>query len=168
MKQPFVIHPLVERSALLAWLARIPHHLARYHEIWYPKKIRIVGDFSSGRCKAESVLDVADPNFGAVQQYADHIEPIELRLPPVAVDPDERRALQLLAFPIVDCLDRTAKLRALPSLDLDKCNNSIPLHDQIDVAMAALEASLDNPPTAPPKPPLRYSLSELAECLPGR
>ena len=86
----------------------------------------------------------------------------------MAVDPDERRALQLLALPVVDCLDRTSKLRALPSLYLDKGDSSISLYNQIDVAMAASEAPLDNSPTAPPKPPLRYSLPELAECLPGR
>ena len=65
-------------------------------------------------------------------------------------------------------LDGTPKLRPLPSLYLDKCDGSISLYNQIDVAMAASEASLNNAPTAPPEPPFRYSLSELPERLPGR
>ena len=110
---------------------------------------------------------MADPNFGAVQQHADHVEPIRLRFPPMAVDPDHRRALQLLALAVVNCLHRTAEFSAFSSFDLDKSDRRIPLDHQIDIAMSAPEAPLDNPPSASPKPPLRYSLAELAKRLPG-
>ena len=65
-------------------------------------------------------------------------------------------------------LDRPAKLRSAPSFDLDEGDSSIPLYNQIDVAMTAPKAPLDHRPTALPKPPLGYSLSEFAKRLPGR
>jgi hypothetical protein len=68
---------------------------------------------------------------------------------------------------MVNRLYRTAELRPAPSFDLDEGNRCIPLDNQIDVAVSASEASLDHPPTAPPKPPLRYSLSKLPKRLPG-
>jgi hypothetical protein len=69
---------------------------------------------------------------------------------------------------MVDCLDRPAKLRSAPSFHLDEGDSSIPLDNQIDVAMTAPKAPLDHRPTTPPKPPLGYSLSEFPERLPGR
>jgi hypothetical protein len=69
---------------------------------------------------------------------------------------------------MVDRLHRSSEVGPLPGLDLDECDRAIPLHDQIDVAVAASEATLDYPPAAPPKPTLRDSLSELPERLPGR
>jgi hypothetical protein len=36
---------------------------------------------------------VADPNFGAIEEHADHVEPVRLRFPPVPIDPDQGRAL---------------------------------------------------------------------------
>ena len=69
---------------------------------------------------------------------------------------------------MVHCLDRPAKLRSAPSFDLDEGDSSIPLYNQIDVAMTAPKAPLDHRPTASPKPPLGYSLSEFPERLPGR
>ena len=69
---------------------------------------------------------------------------------------------------MVHRLDRPAKLRSAPSFDLDEGNSSIPLYNQIDVAMTTPKAPLDHRPTAPPKPPLGYSLSEFPERLPGR
>ena len=69
---------------------------------------------------------------------------------------------------MVDGLDRPAKLCPPPSFDLDESDSSIPLYNQIDVAMTTPKAPLDHRPTAPPKPPLGYSLSEFPERLPGR
>ena len=69
---------------------------------------------------------------------------------------------------MVNRLNRPAKIRPSPRFYFDEGDGSIPLDHQIDVAMTTPEASLDNPPPAPPKPSLRYSLSELAERLPGR
>ena len=111
---------------------------------------------------------MADPNFGAIHENADHVEAIRLRFPPVPIDPDHRGTLQLLALPVVNGLNRPAKLRPSPSFDLDERDGSIPLNNQIDVAMTVPKAPLDDFPSASPKPPLRYSLSELTERLPGR
>jgi len=111
---------------------------------------------------------VADPNFGAVQEHADHVETIGFRFPPVPIDPHHGRALQLLALPMVDCLDRPAKLGAASSFDLNEGDGSIPLYNQIDVAMTTPKPPLDNCPTTAPEPPLGYSLSEFPERLPGR
>jgi len=69
---------------------------------------------------------------------------------------------------MVNSLNRAAKIRPSPRFYLDEGDGSIPLDNQIDVAMTAPEASLNHSPTAPPKPSLRYSLSELAKRLPGR
>jgi hypothetical protein len=68
---------------------------------------------------------------------------------------------------MVNSLNRPAKLRSAPSFDLDEGDSSIPLYHQIDVAMTVSEAPLHHSPAAPPKPPLRYSLSEFPERLPG-
>jgi hypothetical protein len=65
-------------------------------------------------------------------------------------------------------LDRPAKLGAASSLYLDEGHSSIPLYNQIDVAVPAPKATLDDSPAAPSQPPLGYSLSELPERLPGR
>jgi hypothetical protein len=69
---------------------------------------------------------------------------------------------------MVDRLHRSSEVRPFSGFDLDECDRAIPLHDQIDVAVAAPEAPLDYPPAAPPEPTLRDSLSELPERLPGR
>lgn len=119
-------------------------------------------------CETESVLDMAYANRGAVHQHADHVEPVRLRFPSVPVYPDHRGTLQLLALAIVDRLHRSSEVRPLTSLNFDKSDRALPLDDQIDVAMAAAEATLNHAPAAPPKPPLRDSLSKLSECLPGR
>ena len=110
---------------------------------------------------------MTNSNFGAVHEHADHVETIGFRFLPVAVDPDQRGALQLLPLAVVNRLDRTAKLRSSTSFDLDEGDSPISLDNQIDVAPAISKASLDDSPAAPTKPPLRYSLSELSECLPG-
>lgn len=119
-------------------------------------------------CETERVLDMADPNCGAIDQHADHVEPVIIRVPSVPVDPHHGGALQLLALPIVDRLHRSSEVRPFACLDFNKCDRAIPLHDQIDVAVAAAKAPLDYPPTALTKPTLRDSLSELPERLPGR
>lgn len=111
---------------------------------------------------------MAYPNRGAVDQHADHVEPVVIRLPSVPVDPHHGGTLQLSAFPMVDRLHRSSEVRALPGFDFDECDRAIPLDDQIDVAMTAAKAPLDYPPATPSKPPLRDSLSELPERLPGR
>lgn len=69
---------------------------------------------------------------------------------------------------MVNSLNRPAKLGAPASLYLDEGHDPIPLYNQIDVAMSAPKAPLDDSPAAPPQPPLGYSLSELSERLPGR
>jgi hypothetical protein len=119
-------------------------------------------------CETERVFDMAYPNRGAIDQHADHIEPVIIRVPSVPIDPDHRGTLQLFAFPIVDRLHRSSEVWPFAGFNLDKCNHAIPLDDQVDVAVAAPEASLNHTPATPPKPPLRDSLSELPERLPGR
>ena len=119
-------------------------------------------------CETERVFDVAYTNGGAIDEHADHIEPVIVRIPSVPVDPPHGGALQLLALAMVDRLHRSSEVRPFPGFDLDECDRAIPLNDEIDVAVAAPEAPLDYPPAAPPKPALRDSLSELPERLPGR
>jgi len=111
---------------------------------------------------------VADPNVGAMQQHADHVEPIRLRLPPVAIDPNQRGTLQLHALPVVNSLNRPAKIRPSPRFHLDEGDDPIPLDDQIYVPMTRPEAPLNHPPAASPKPSLRNSFPEFAKRLPGR
>jgi hypothetical protein len=69
---------------------------------------------------------------------------------------------------VINRLDRTPKLGASTGFHLDEGDGPIPLDHQIDVAATVSKASLDDSPATPTKPPLRYSLSELTECLPGR
>jgi hypothetical protein len=69
---------------------------------------------------------------------------------------------------MVNSLNRPAKLGTPSSFYLDESHGSIPLYNQIDVAVTAPKAPLDNSPASPPQPPLGDSLSELSERLPGR
>ena len=114
------------------------------------------------------VLDVADPDALALDQNADHVEPIGVVRPAMAGHPDARRASQLFLFPPVDRFDRSAEPVAAPRLDLDERHYSIPLDHEIDVAMPGAEPALHDAPPALPKPSLRDPLPQLAECLPGR
>lgn len=69
---------------------------------------------------------------------------------------------------MVNSLNRPAKLGAASSLYLDEGHGPIPLYNQIDVAVPAPKAPLDNSPASPSQPPLGYSLSKLSKRLPGR
>jgi len=111
---------------------------------------------------------MADPNFGAIHEHADHVKSIVLRVLPVPVDPHHRGTLQLLALAMVNSLDRPAEFVALSRLYLDECHGPIPLDHQIYVAMTATEPALYHAPAAPPKPPLCYSFPEFPERLPCR
>jgi hypothetical protein len=132
----------------------------------HPKKIRKSTEKSSAG-KAEGVFDVAYSYFGALEQHADHVKPVRLRLPPVAIDPDHGRALQFPLFAPVNCLNRTAELCATAGFYLDKRHQTIPFDHQIDVAMAVSKPALDHAPAPPSQPSLRDSFSELAKDLPG-
>ena len=106
--------------------------------------------------------------FGALEQHADHVKPVRLRLPPVAIDPDHGRALQFPLFAPVNCLNRTAELRATAGFYLDKRHQPFPFDDEIDVTMAIAKAALHHTPTTPPQPSLSDPLPECAKGLPDR
>jgi hypothetical protein len=55
-----------------------------------------------------------------------------------------------------------------PSFDLDERDCARSLNHEIDVAMAAPESALNDPPALTPKPSLRDPLSKFAKRLPGR
>src|SRR3954447_4038918 len=63
-----------------------------------------------GKC----VLDVADPHPISLDEYANDVEPIGVRGPAVAIDPDPRRAAQLLLLPPVDRFQGEYGLGAQP------------------------------------------------------
>ena len=65
-------------------------------------------------------------------------------------------------------LNRPAELRPLSGFHLDESDGPIPLDNEIDVAMTGAKPPLNDTPAAAPKPPLRYTLPELSEGLPGR
>ena len=111
---------------------------------------------------------MAHPDSGAIEEHANHVEPIGLVRPPVPVDPDHRRTLQLLAFTKVDGLYRTAELRTFSRLYLNERDRPISLYHQIDVAMTAPEPALDHAPASPSQPPFCDSFSKLTERLPSR
>lgn len=111
---------------------------------------------------------MADPNDGAVHQHADHVESVRLRLPAVAIDPDHCGSLQLFALPVVNRLYGATELRSATGFDLHERHRAIPLHDQIDIAVAIPKPSLDDAPPAPSEPPLRYPFPEFPQRLPGR
>src|SRR5688500_15026188 len=79
-----VIHPVVERSQF--WPGRLSHD-PETGVRGNPKKIRKAQTLSSGSSEAESVLDVADPDVGAIHEQANHIAPVVLRSPSEPVDP---------------------------------------------------------------------------------
>src|SRR5947207_461104 len=93
---------LVERSALWPGWLTATCSLPRDRDT--RRKYERARGLSRSRCKAECVFYVADPNLGAIQEHADHVETIGFRFPPVAIDPNHGRALQLLALPMVDGL----------------------------------------------------------------
>ena len=69
---------------------------------------------------------------------------------------------------MINSLNRPAKFRAFTSFYLNKGNGAIALDHEVDVAVPASKAPLDDSPTASPKPAFRDPFSELPECLPGR
>ena len=109
------------------------------------------------------VLDVADPDALALDEDPDHVEPVRVVRPAMAGDPDARRASQLFLLPPVDRFDGAAEPIAAPSLDLDERHYSISLDHEIDVAVPGAEPALHDAPPAPPEPPLRDPLPQLAE-----
>jgi hypothetical protein len=61
-----------------------------------------------------------------------------------------------------------SKSVAATRLDLDESDRALSLDDEVDVSMSAPESSLQYPPSGAPKPPLRDTLTQLSERLPGR
>jgi hypothetical protein len=108
------------------------------------------------------------PNRISIDQHSENIEPVGVVTAPVALDPDAGRPAQLLLLLPVDRLHRIAKPVSAPSLHLDERHETVLFHHEVDVTMPAPEASLHHPPPPLPKPSLRYPLTELPKCLPGR
>lgn len=117
-----------------------------------------------GKC----VLDVADPHSISFDEHANDVEAIGVGRAAMAVDPDAGGTAQLPLLPPIHRFYRPAEPRAAPSLDLDERDHPIPLDHEIDVTVPRAEPSLHDTPSAPPKPPFRDPLPQLAECLPGR
>ena len=111
---------------------------------------------------------MADPHVGTIQEDADHVEPVLLRRPPVAVDPDHGGSLQLLALPPVNGLHRTTKIGPPPRLHLDEGDRPVLLDHEVDIPMAVPEPALNHTPPVLPQPSLGYPLSELPEHLSSR
>ena len=111
---------------------------------------------------------MAYPNVGAIEEHADHVEPIGLIRTPVAVDPHHGRALQLLAFAMVDRLDGAAKLGSLPGFHFHKSDGPVSLNHQIDVTVSRAEAALNHAPASSPQPPFCDSFPKLSKRLPSR
>ena len=117
-----------------------------------------------GKC----VLDVAHSDSASLDEHANDVEAISVRGETVPRDPNPRGAAQLLLLAPVHRFDRTAEPRAASSLDLDERHHPMSLDHEVDVTVPGPEAPLHYAPPPPPKPPLRYPLPQLAECLPGR
>jgi hypothetical protein len=118
--------------------------------------------------KEEGVFHMTDTDPLASHEDAYHVEPVRLHRPAMPVDPHSGRTTELPLLPPIDCFHRASKPVAAPSLDLDEGNQPIALDHEVDVAMATPEPALEHSPASVPKPPLRYSLTQLAERLPGR
>ena len=111
---------------------------------------------------------MADPDTLAVHEHPDHIEPVGVGRSAMARHPDAGRTTELPLFSPVDGLYRAAEPIAAPSLDLDEGDHPLSLDHQIDVPVPAAEPPLDHAPAPSPKPPLRYPLAQLSQCLRGR
>jgi len=69
---------------------------------------------------------------------------------------------------VVNRQQRAAEFWTFPRLHLDERHGSVAFHHEIDVTMSSSEASLNDPPSPPPEPPLGDSLSEFTKRLPDR
>ncbi len=101
-------------------------------------------------------------------QHADHVETIGLVRPPVPSYPHRRRPSQLPLLCPSHRLDGITKLQPATRLHLDEGDHSPTFDDEIDIAMAAPESPLHDPPPFPPQPTLGDSLAQLSKLLPGR
>jgi hypothetical protein len=141
----------------------------------YPKKIRRYGRKSRHGCaeistdgESERVLDVSNPNARAFEDHPDDVEPVGLRRPAVAIDPDHRGTSQLPLLPPIDRFDRATEPFVTASLDLDEGDRTVALDYEVDVPMPVAEASLQYAPPVPLEPPLSDPFSDFAKGLRGR
>jgi hypothetical protein len=109
---------------------------------------------------------MSHPHRFTRDQHSDHIETVDLAWPAMTVDPNACRARQLALFAPVDCLDWTAEVHGAPSLYLDEGHETVPLDDEIDVAMARSESALKDAPTGSLQPALGDPLSEETKLSP--
>ena len=109
-----------------------------------------------------------DSHGRARHEHADHIEPIGLIRPTVALDPDMSRAGQLSLLSPVDSFHRKSELCTLPSLDLDERYQSIAFGNEIDVPVTVAKPALHDAPPFSSEPALRYPLSNFSKRLRGR
>lgn len=105
---------------------------------------------------------------GALEQHPDHVEPVLLRLPSMAIDPDQGGALQFPLFAPRNRLHWAAELYATTCFHFDKGHHPLALDHQVDVAVAVPESTLDHAPTLSTKPSLRDPFPQLAKRLPSR
>lgn len=119
----------------------------------------------STRCTyLEGILDVPHSHAFLLDQHAYDVEPVRVVLPSVAVDPDQSRAGQFSLLSPPDGFDGLAKLRSSTRFHLHEGHEPVTLHDEVDVAMTASEATHEHAPSLSPQPPFRHSLAQLAEC----
>lgn len=111
---------------------------------------------------------MADPNLLAVDQHPNDVEAVLIRRSAVTIDPDVGGLGQLFLFPPVNSGHRPAEVRSFPSFDLDERHCPILLDHEVDISTPVPKASVYYPPTVPPEPPLRDSLTQHPECLLGR
>ncbi len=91
-----------------------------------------------------------------------------LRLPSMAIDPDQGGALQFPLFAPRNRLNWAAELYATTSFHFDKSHHPFALDHQVNIAVAVPESTLDYAPTPSPKPPLRDPFPQYAKRLPSR
>jgi hypothetical protein len=111
---------------------------------------------------------VSNAHSFAIHEHAHDVEPVGVSRLPVPVNPNTSRSRQLFLLLPVDRFHRISELISPARLDLDESDETLALHDEIDVTMAIPKPSLDDAPPFSPEPPLRDPLSELSERLRGR
>lgn len=99
------------------------------------------------------------------QQDPHNIELVRLAVTSVTINPDVRAPRQLTLFSVMYGLYRVAELVTFAGFDLNERDGGLTLGDEIDVAVAVLEAAREDSPTLLGEPALGDSFAELAEAL---
>lgn len=139
----------------------IAEFTAEWQAIRYPEeKPKSIRDLERLCPELEGVGHVADSDALAIDQHAYDVKTVDLALPPVTIDPRDRRARQFSLLAPIDRLHRITEVRPVPCFDFDEGDQPTALDNEIDVAPPRPETTLEDAPPCPLEPARGDTLSQ--------